>query len=331
MPAVLAVSIINYETPDLTAHCAASVLAAPPSEPFEVVIVDNGSSATTLAELRTIDGVRLVETGVNGGFATGVNRCVAEASPDADVIVVLNSDTEVQPGSLDALAEAARRPGVGMSAPVILDRNRDVQRSGHRRLPTLWTTWAAICIPLAYLLFLLERFVPHPTALSVAEHEAGVVPAHVMGAVMAFNRAAWDDVGGFDEKFFLYLEETEWQGRMTDAGWSAAIVPAARVLHLHRGGDEAIGVPTLHYLDSARLYFMAHGHRDRTVRAVLASSLLISYLTLRAYRPLTRWVPAHRGIVAASLPLAKRGVRHLLRGEWVVRPDGRGHARQRSR
>jgi N-acetylglucosaminyl-diphospho-decaprenol L-rhamnosyltransferase len=329
MPAVLAVAIINYETPDLTAHCAASVRAAPPSEPYELVVVDNGSSAATRDALRDLEGVRLVETGVNGGFATGVNRCVAEASPEADAIVVLNSDTEVQPGALDALAAAVRRDGIGLSAPVILDRNRDVQRSGHRRLPTLASTWAAICVPLAYLLFLLERWVPHPTALSVAEHEAAVEPAHVMGAVMAFDRAAWDAVGPFDERFFLYLEETEWQGRLTAAGGRIAIVPAARVLHLHRGGDEAIGVPTLHYLDSARLYFRAHGHRDRTIRAVLASSLLVSYLALLAYRPLTRWVPAHRGIVAASLPAARKAVRHLMRGDWVRRPDGRGHARQR--
>lgn len=330
MPAVLAVSIINYETPDLTADCAQSVRDAPPSEPFELVVVDNGSSPETLAALGTLpDDVRLVETGVNGGFAAGVNRCVAEASPDADVVVVLNSDTEVQPGALDALAAAVRGPGVGLAAPVILERTGNVQRSGHRRLPTLWTTWAAICAPLAYLLLLLEGRVPHPTALSVAEHEAGVAPAHVMGAVMAFDRVAWRDVGPFDERFFLYLEETEWQGRLADAGWRVAIEPRARVLHLHRGGDEGFAVPSLHYLDSARLYFMARGHRDRTIRAVLASSLLLSYLALGVYRPLTRWVPAHRGIVTASLPQARRAVRHLVRGSWVRRPDGRGHALQR--
>lgn len=323
MAALLTVAIINYETPDLTANCVRSIEANPPSEPFEVVVIDNGSSPATVEALRGLEGARLVETGVNGGFATGVNRCVAEAAPDSDVIAVLNSDIEVQPAALDALAEGARRPGVGLAAPVMLDRHGRVQRSGHRRFPTLWTTWMSICVPLAYAQALLERVVPHPSSLSVAEHEAAVRPAHVMGAVMVVRREAWDQVGRFDEGFFMYLEETEWQRRLRERGWAVELVPAARVLHLHRGGEEAVGVPPLFYLDSARRYFRELGHSDLAVRAALASSLGISWLALLLYRPFTRWVPAHRGIVRASLPLAWRGFVHALLGRTVPRPDGR--------
>lgn len=319
---MLTVAIINYETPDLTGRCVRSILDAPPAERCEVLVVDNGSSEATLVQLRALDGARLVETGVNGGFAAGINRCVAEADPEADVIAVFNSDTEVQPGAIDALAAAARQPGVGLSAPVMLDRRREVQRSGHRRFPTLWTTWMALCIPLAYGQFLLERVVRHPSSLSVAEHEAGVQPLHVMGAVMAFRREAWEQVGPFDERFFMYLEETDWQRRLHDAGWQVALVPQARVLHLHRGGDEAVGVPPLVYLDSARIYFRSLGRSDLAIRAALASSLLVSWLALVLYRPFTRWVPAHRSIVAASLPLAWRGFVHAALGRRVVRPGG---------
>lgn len=323
MAAVLSLAIINYETPDLTADCVAGIHRHPPTEPFEVVVVDNGSRVETLPELRAVPGIRLVETGVNGGFATGVNRCVAESDPAADVIVVLNSDTVVEPGALDALATAARRPGVGLSAPVILDRQNGVQRSGHRRFPTLTSTWVAICAPLAFVLWALERHVRHPTALSVAEHEAGVEPAHVMGAVLAIRREAWDAVGPFDEGFFLYFEETEWQERLQAAGWRVVLVPAARVRHLHRGGDDSVGVPSLFYLDSARRYFVACGRRDAAVRAVLASSLLLSWLALAVYGPLTRFVPAHRSLVAASRPLAWRGFVHAALGRRRPRPDGR--------
>jgi N-acetylglucosaminyl-diphospho-decaprenol L-rhamnosyltransferase len=320
---VLSVAIINYETAELTASCVRSVLCAPPAEAFELLVVDNGSSPDTLSALRALEGVRVVETGINGGFAAAVNRCVDEADADADVVAVLNSDTEVQPGALDALARVARRPGVGMSAPVVLDRRGEVQRSGHRRFPTLWTTWAATCVPLAYAQFLLERLVPHPSSLSVAEHEAGVQPLHVMGAVMVLRREAWEHVGRFDERFFMYLEETDWQRRLQDGGWRVALVPEARVLHLHRGGEEAVGVPPLTYLDSARIYFGSRGRGDRSIRAVLASSLLISYLSLRLYAPFTRWVPAHRGIVRASLPLAWQGFVHALLGRTVPRPGAR--------
>lgn len=318
--AVVTVAIINYETPGLVAGCVRSVLDAAVVEAHELLVVDNGSSAATLAELRGLRGIRLVETGVNGGFAAGVNRCVAEADPAADVIVVLNSDTEVQPGALDALADAARRPRIGMSAPVLLDRQGRLQRSAHRRFPTLWTTWMTLCTPLAFAQRRLERVVRHPSSLTVAEHEAGVQPVHVTGAVMAFRREAWDVVGPFDETFFMYLEETEWQRRLRNADWEVELVPEARVLHLHRGGDEAIAVPPLHYLDSVRTYFRSLGRNDRAIRAALASSLLLSYLALCLYAPFARWVPAHRGAVVASLPLARRGFLHALRGRTAPRP-----------
>jgi N-acetylglucosaminyl-diphospho-decaprenol L-rhamnosyltransferase len=319
---VLSVAIINYETADLTASCVQAILRSPPSEPYEVVIVDNGSSGASLVPMRSLDGVRLVETGRNGGFAAGVNRCMAEADPAADVVVVLNSDTEVEPGALDALAAAARRPGIGLAAPVVLHPDRTVQRSAHRRFPTLWTTWTSLCVPLAFAQALLERVVAHPSSLSVAEHEAGARPLHVMGAAMAFDRAAWEEVGRFDERFFMYLEETEWQRRLHAAGWRVELVPEARVLHLHRGGDDAVGVPPLTYLDSARIYFGALGRSDRAIRAALASSLLVSWLALALYAPFSRWSPRHRRIVAASRPLAWRGAVHALLGRTVPRPGG---------
>jgi GT2 family glycosyltransferase len=119
----------------------------------------------------------------------------------------------------------------------------------------------------------------------------------------------------------MYLEETEWQRRLHAAGWSVELVPQARVLHLHRGGDDAIGVPPLTYLDSARIYFGALGRSDLAIRAALASSLFASWLALLLYAPFSRWSPRHRRIVAASRPLAWRGAVHVARGRTVSRPD----------
>jgi len=317
---MLSVAILNYETTELTQRCVRSILDAPPAERHEVVVVDNGSSAAALGELRRIDGVRLVEVGVNGGFAAGVNRCVGAADPAADVVVVLNSDTEVLPGALDTLARAARAPGVGMAAPLLLERDGRVQRSAHRRFPTLWTTWMALCAPVAHLQAGCERRLRHPTMLTVAEHEAGARPLHVMGAAMAFRREAWERVGAFDERFFMYFEETEWQRRLSTAGWSVALAPGARVRHLHRGGNEAVVAPPLRYIDSARVYFGALGHGDRAIRATLASALLLSWASLCVAMPFVRGMPRLRAIVSASRRLALDGAAHALRGQTLRRP-----------
>lgn len=320
MPPVLTVAVVNYETPALTADCVRSLLAAPPSEPFEALVIDNGSCAETRGALRALDGPRLVETGVNGGFSAAVNRCLAEADPAADVVVVLNSDTQVEPGALDALARAARRDGVGLAAPLLLDRDGHLQCSAFDRYPTLWTTWATLCLPFASVRMRLRRS-PRPVAgLSEAAHRAGARAEHVTGAAMAFRRAAWDAVGPFDERYFLYFEETEWQRRLRDAGWDVALVPEARMLHLHRGGELTAIVPPLVYLDSARRYYGERGIPDLATRATLATALLGTYLTLLALRPLTRWAPAYRDVVAASLAPARRALLHVLRGSTVPRP-----------
>ncbi len=318
MPPVLTVAVVNYETPELTADCVRSVLAGPPAEAFETLVVDNGSSRRTREALRAIDGARVVETGVNGGFAAAVNRCFAEADPASDVVVVLNSDTEAEPGALDALARAARRGRVGLAAPILLERDGSVQCSAFDRFPTLWTTWAALCLPFASAWMRL-RPSARPAALTVAQHEAGARPLHVTGAAMAFRREAWDEVGSFDERYFMYFEETEWQRRLHDAGWCVELAPQARVRHLHRGGELTAVVPPLVYLDSARVYFGARCG-DRTIRATLGSALLLTWLALLLYRPLSRRVAAHRDVVAASVAPARRAALHLLLGRTVPRP-----------
>lgn len=319
MPPVLTVAVVNYETPELTANCVRSVLAAPPAEPFETLVVDNGSSQATRDALRALDDARTIETGVNGGFAVAVNRCVAEADSASDVVVVLNSDTQVEPGALDALAHTARGERVGLAAPLLLDRDGSVQCSAFTRFPTLWTLWGTLCLPFAAL---WQRVLPaeRAAALTVAEHEAGARPQHVTGAAMAFHRDAWDAIGPFDERYFLYYEETEWQQRLRAAGWEVELTSQARVKHLHRGGEAAVVVPPLTYLDSTRIYYRARGRSDLTIRATVLSALLLTYLSLLLLRPFARWLPERRELVEVSLQRARHAISHVVHGHTVPRP-----------
>jgi len=140
-----------------------------------------------------------------------------------------------------------------------------------------------------------------------------------MGAAMVFSRAAWERVGRFDERFFMYLEETDWQQRAQRQGLAVELVPAARVRHLHRGGAHA-AIPPLFFLDSARVYFGERGHGDRAIRLALASALLLSALAAALFAPLARRRPALRELARASRGAAWSGAIHLLRGRTVARP-----------
>jgi N-acetylglucosaminyl-diphospho-decaprenol L-rhamnosyltransferase len=312
---VIAIALVHYEAPALALACVRSVLAHPPTEDFEIIVVDNGSSPEAVTRIREIDGARVIETGRNGGFAVGVNRCFREASSSADVVVLLNPDTEIRSGAaLDQLVEAARVPGVALAAPTLLGDSGRPQRTFHRSFPSLVSTPLLMSAPIGVVVDRVSRLVGfHPAELTRKQLADGAAPAHVMGAVMAISRRAWETVGPFDERFFLYLEETEWQARANQAGLSVRAVPAAEVMHLHSGGDLAAGVPSIHYVDSFHRYLVMQGHHPVIARGAIRLSLATSVLAFAAFRLASVALPRRRAFARASLAAAVRAFNRTQR------------------
>jgi N-acetylglucosaminyl-diphospho-decaprenol L-rhamnosyltransferase len=274
--AELAIVIVNYRSGDDVLRALESVDATADGLELELVVVDNASgdgSADAIAAARP--DVRLVRNESNRGFAAGVNSGFAAGS--AEFVLVLNPDTIVEPGALRALVDHLRSyPDVGVAAPLLFHQDGSPQPNGYRRFPNLLTLFADFCVPVSYAFALLP--VPHPHNLSPAALAAGPRVAHAYGAALAVRRRAFEQAGPFDEGFFLYLEETEWQERVGKAGWAIEIVPAARVVHLVRGGGESAEVPSEHYLESAYRWFKLHGVAAWRVDAVLLVATVLSQL-----------------------------------------------------
>jgi GT2 family glycosyltransferase len=308
---VISIALVHYESPELADRCVKSVVAHPPSEPFEVIIVDNGSSEEALAAVRRIESARVIATHRNGGFAVGVNRCFAAASVESDVVVVLNPDTEVRSHTaLDQLAAAAREPRVSVAAPTLLGRTGEPERTFYRTFPTLRVAPVVLSAPLGVLIDRVARLRGgHPTELTAADLASGARPAHVMGAAMAISRAAYREVGPFDEGYFLYLEETDWQHRASDQGLHVRAVTAAEIVHLHRGGDLAAGVPSIHYVDSLQRYLVHRGASSSAVRAVLRLSLASSVAAFSLLRLLTAPSSARGQFARACLKSSREALR----------------------
>jgi GT2 family glycosyltransferase len=180
----------------------------------EVVIVDNASSDGGAALARELlPAAQVVDAGGNLGFAGGCNRGVAATR--AELVLLLNPDSVVAPGCLDALrGAAAAHPGWGAwQAVVTLDGGTRVNTSGNL-VHWLGFGWAGgLDEPVA--------------ALPPEDREVGFGS----GAALVVRRAQWEQLGGFDERYFMYCEDLDLSLRLRLTGWETGTVVAARADH----------------------------------------------------------------------------------------------------
>ncbi|WP_197497676.1 glycosyltransferase family 2 protein [Mycobacterium sp. 1274756.6] len=195
--------------------------------PVAVVMADNGSTdGAPQAAVRDHEGVTLFDTGGNLGYGTAINRAMAQVDPAAEFVVVANPDVQWGPGSIDALLTAAQRwPRAATLGPLIRDPDGSVYPSA-RHLPSLirggmhavvGPVWPRNPWSLAYR---QERLEP-------SERPVG----WLSGACLLVRRTAFDAVGGFDERYFMYMEDVDLGDRFGRAGWQNVYVPSSEVLH----------------------------------------------------------------------------------------------------
>ena len=239
--------VVNYNAGPALVACVASVLAQDP--PPELVVVDNASTDGSLEALREAHpGVRVVRSGGNLGYARAANLGIA--ATDAPVVAVLNPDTVLGPGTGRALtARFAADAGLGAAGPRLLNTDGSVYPSA-RRIPGL-----VDAVGHGLLLFVWPD-----NPFTARYRETGADPARprevdwVSGAAIWLRRAALDDVGGWDERYFMYVEDVDLCWRLRRAGWRVAYEPAGTVEHL-------LGVST-----ASRPYRMIAEHHRSLLR-----------------------------------------------------------------
>jgi N-acetylglucosaminyl-diphospho-decaprenol L-rhamnosyltransferase len=222
-PRVTAV-VVSHNTREDLRRCLRSVQAHA-GLPCEVIVVDNasadGSADMVGAEFAE---ARLFRNRENVGFSRANNQGLRAAA--GGYVLVLNSDAELTPGALPALAALLdARPRVGAVGPRTLNADGTVQVSFGPALTPL-AEWRQ------------RRLVGgarrrDPTALDEAEARAAAEgePDWVSGSCLLARKEALDAVGGFDEAFFLYEEDVDLCLRLRRAGWGIVFTPAATVVH----------------------------------------------------------------------------------------------------
>ncbi len=288
----VSVIIVTRNTCQLTCDAVHSVLAGVDDLAKEIVIVDNGSTDETPAVLaREFPAVRCIRSERNLGFARAANRAAQVAR--GAFLLLLNSDARVAPDTLaKALPWMRANPEYAVAGAQLLHPDGSRQNS-IANFPTLATELLNKS--------LLRRL--WPSRFPGKEHECRE-PREVdtvVGAFMLIRKSAWDTLGGLDERFFFFFEETDFCLRAHQRGWRVAHLPQVRVWHGQgQTAKHTTAAARIEYWRSRSAYLAKHF--SPWARAAVGGGLRL--------RLLVNW------LVSGACALATFGAHRRWRERW---------------
>ncbi len=243
--------------------------------PYDVVVVDNASPQGA-----PTGDFRLIDSGGNLGYGKGAN--LGASGFTGDVLVIANPDVSWAPGALDELMAALERwPEAGCVGPAIRTSD-DLLYPSARAFPSLGRG-------LGHAVF--GPWWPSNPWTRSYRAEAGSpvegTTGWLSGSLMVLRREAWEAVGGFDPKYFMYCEDMDLCRRLAEAGWQNVYVPSAVITHV--GGHATQGRPRAMLKEHHKAlytYLSEHyrGPRWAPLRALLAAGLAARYLVASRVR-----------------------------------------------
>jgi hypothetical protein len=241
----ITVIIVNRNTADLLLACLQHVYASDLEATPQVIVVDNGSTDDSVIRVQTqFPDVLVLEAGRNLGFAAANNWALEHAR--CDFVLLVNTDAMLEPACARRLAQLMESdPSIGTAGPQLLNEDGSPQTS-YEAVPTLATE----TLNRSLLKRLFPRRFPgknRPVA-EPTEVEA------LIGAVMIIRTRALQDLNGFDQGYFFFLEETDLAVRMRQNGWKVFHTPHAWACHLQ-------GATAKTYESAARIEFYRSRYR----------------------------------------------------------------------
>lgn len=299
----LSILIVSFNTKGMLEQCLQSIRRYPPSESYEVFVVDNGSrDGSPEMVMERFPDVQLIRNAENRGFAAANNQALQVAK--GENILFLNSDTELVKRSLDPLIKHLDgHPEVGIVGPT------EQLPNGH--------PYPTICpFPNLFTIFL-----NHTGLRSRFNQNAWINPYRVLwenaratgdaiavdwlsGAGLMVRRKVLEPIGFFDERYFFYMEETDLCKRIKVNGWQVVFVPTAVIIH-HGGQSEdkvRCGLLTLSGTLGELRYFTKHRHVAELF--LLKCLILVEFLLKLLFatrRDPRRW--AYREVLRAVVGL----------------------------
>jgi GT2 family glycosyltransferase len=252
----VSIIIVNWNTKQLLLDCIKSIYDYTKNIDYEIIVVDNASSdGSADAVLNAFPEVKLISLDKNVGFAAGCNRGFEESY--GNFIFYLNPDTLVNSKAVYELVSFLKlNSEIGIVGPGMIDKDGNSQISSFGIFPSAKEAFLhAIRIwRIAPKSRLAKKF------LAVPENASGwVYTGHLLGAALMTRRDLISDLNGFDESFFLFLEETDLCFRTLKAGWKIVYNTNIKIIHL---GEQSM-MNVLHksgglYIRSYNIYCKKH-------------------------------------------------------------------------
>jgi N-acetylglucosaminyl-diphospho-decaprenol L-rhamnosyltransferase len=289
MAAAIEVIIVSYRCEELLRECLLAVRDHPPARPIAVHVVDNASGDGT-AEMvaREFPDVSLTANSQNLGFSAANNIAIRAGS--APYVLALNPDTRVTDGGLERLCSLLDgRPEIGICGPRLELEDGSFDHAAKRSFPTPLSA-------LGHFTGVGRRRgggrLAEYRATELAPDVAGPVDA-VNGAFMLIRRSALDQVGLFDEGYWMYMEDLDLCYRFKQRGWVVWYEPSATVVHVKAGTSGRHRTWRLNYAFHYGMYrfYRAHYAADAplTERAAVYAGIVGKLLVSAARSALARW------------------------------------------
>jgi GT2 family glycosyltransferase len=290
---LLSYCVVNTNGRELLVACLEAIrLTVPPGLEHEILVLDNASEDGSADAVHDLDEkIRVIALERRTGKAANDSRLLQEAR--GEFCLLLNEDSELQPGSVAALVGAlsSDKRAAAAGAQLLSPDGREVPCAW--RLPGVDTA-------LAGAFFLHRRF-------TVESGGAATRPVGwVQSSAMLVRRKAAEQVGWFDSDFFVYSDETDFCKRLGDAGWRILFVPSARAIHHDQMAQDARG--------AERRIVEYHRGRDRYLRKHLGR------MKAALLRPVLAWPYLLRALAATVLP-GHSPRRYWLHARQALRPD----------
>ena len=284
--ASLDVVIVAFRSRELLRECLDSLRAHPPSGPMKVIVVDNASGDGTSEMVSAgYPEVELVGSSTNLGFAAATN--LGATRGEATYVLALNPDTAVTEGALDTvMASMEAHPEVAVAGPRLIRPDGSLDHASKRSFPTPLSA-------LGHFTGVGRRAgaTGKLAAYRAPDVDSGPVDA-VNGAFMLIRRSAFEQVGGFDEGYWMYMEDLDLSYSLAQAGWGTWYEPGATVMHVKGGTTGGERSVRLNYAFHRGMYRFYRKHyapsRSWALNAVIYVGIAVKLATAVVHSLLRR-------------------------------------------
>jgi len=227
----IVIIIVNWNTKEMLKDCLYSIMQTKGNLRLQIIVVDNASSDGSSEMVQNLfPEVQLINSGGNIGFARANNLAIAHS--DAPFILFLNPDTLVSENSINSMVDFLRsNPSIGALGCKMKDDKGRVQPLGLQWFPSPLTELFNILFVSAKTIEKIKKYLPYKDP-----DQSGYV-SKLYGGCLVVRRDVLEQVGYFDERFFMYGEDVDLCKRIINGGWKLYYLSEAEVIHLVGGAS----------------------------------------------------------------------------------------------